>query len=194
MATTPASKKAKGNRLERKIAEMYRRYDIDKKATRMPMSGAMTHFKGDILKPNDYAYVDECKNQERVELWKWWEQAQSQASGAQIPLLHISGNNRPILTVMSAEAYFDLRREILDLYQIIREVQERRKKMGRAKVIEVIGVDKKDNYIRTYVLLSDGTEAQGYGKFSVGDEVIYFYDQRWDVIKVEGVRNDRKIR
>lgn len=119
MAKTPASKRAKGNRLERDIAELYRRYDIDPKATRMPMSGAMTHFKGDIWKPNDYNYVDECKNQERIQLWQWWEQAKSQATGARIPLLHVSSNHRPILTVMSAETYFDMRREIKDLEELL---------------------------------------------------------------------------
>lgn len=123
-ANTPSSKKAKGSRLERKVAELYRRYDIDPKATRMPMSGAMTHFKGDIWKPNDYAYIDECKNSERIKLWEFWEQAESQATGARIPILHISSNNRPILTVMRAETYFDLRREILDLEEIIKDEKD----------------------------------------------------------------------
>jgi len=115
MAKTPGSKRAKGNRLERKIAELYRHYGIDDKATRMPMSGAMSHFKGDIWKPNDYEYVDECKNQEKVQLWKFWEQSRKQASGARIPILHISGNNRPILTVMEVETYMNLRKQIRDL-------------------------------------------------------------------------------
>jgi len=133
MAKTPQSKKQKGNRLEREIAGMYRHYDIDPKATRMPMSGAMTHFKGDIWKPNDYAYVDECKNQEKVSLWAWWNQATSQASGAQTPLLHISGNYRPILTVMKVETYFDLRREILDLQTIIDEMEGKNASKTRSK-------------------------------------------------------------
>lgn len=111
----PASKKAKGNRLEYKVAELYRRYDIDKKATRMPMSGAMANFKGDIHKPNDYEWVDECKNQEKVSLWKWWNQTISQAKGMQKPVLHIGGNYRPILTVMRIEDYMDLRKTIKDL-------------------------------------------------------------------------------
>lgn len=112
---TPQTKKQKGNRLERKVAEMYRHYDIDPKATRMPMSGAMTHFKGDIWKPSDYEYVDECKNSERIRLWEWWEQAESQALASRIPVLHISSNFRPILTVISAETYFNLRKTIRDL-------------------------------------------------------------------------------
>jgi hypothetical protein len=117
VANTTASKKAKGTRLEQQVAAMYRHYDIDPRATRMPMSGAMSHFKGDIWKPNDYEYLDECKNTEKVKLWEFWEQATGQTDAPRIPILHISGNYRPILTVMSAETYFNLRKEIRDLTQ-----------------------------------------------------------------------------
>lgn len=123
IAKTPASRKAKGNRLERKIAQKYREHDIDPKATRMPMSGAMSHFKGDIWKPDDYYYVDECKNSERVKLWQWWAQAVDQATNSRIPVLHISANNRPILTVISADTYFDLRKEIKDLEKLLEEAR-----------------------------------------------------------------------
>lgn len=114
-------RKEKGNRAERKVAEAYRHYGIDPKATRMPMSGAMAWHKGDINKPNDYQYVDEVKCQETIKFWKWWEQAESQASGGQIPLLHITANSRPIMTVMAMETYMDLRKTIKDLEAIIAE-------------------------------------------------------------------------
>lgn len=87
------------------------------------MSGAMAHFKGDIWKPNDYGYLDECKNSERVQLWQWWEQAKSQASGLRIPVLHISRNNSPILTVLEAEVYFQMRKEIKDLTESLEELR-----------------------------------------------------------------------
>lgn len=122
-AKTPRSKKEKGNRAERKVAEAYRRYDIDPKATRMPMSGAMAWHKGDIWKPNDYKYVDEVKCQETVKFWAWWSQAQSQANMGQVPVLHITGNNRPILTVMDLEDYMDLRKQVMDLEKIIKEME-----------------------------------------------------------------------
>lgn len=124
MATTPASKKAKGNRAERKVAEAYRRYDIDPKASRMPMSGAMQWHKGDIWKPNDYKYVDEVKCQETVKFWAFWEQARSQASMGQVPVLHITGNNRPILSVLDMEDYMDLRAEVKQLTKIIDDMKE----------------------------------------------------------------------
>lgn len=122
-ANTPASRKAKGNRAERKVAEAYRRYDIDPKASRMPMSGAMQWHKGDIWKPNDYKFVDEVKCQETVKFWAWWEQAQSQASMGQTPVLHITANNRPILTVIDMEDYMDLRKQVMDLEKLIKEME-----------------------------------------------------------------------
>lgn len=117
----PRSAKAKGNRAERKVAEAYRRYGIDPKATRMPMSGAMAHFKGDIWKPSDYQFLDEVKCSEKVKLWEWWRQAEAQAEGARIPILHITRNNSNILTVMDLETYMDLRKIIKDFEDQIRE-------------------------------------------------------------------------
>ncbi len=113
-------RKEKGSRAERKVAEAYRHYGIDPQATRMPMSGAMAWHKGDINKPNDYRYVDEVKCQETIKFWPFWEQAVSQATNERIPILHITSNNRPIVTVMSLETYMDLRKTIMDLEEQIR--------------------------------------------------------------------------
>lgn len=121
---TPRSAKAKGNRAERKVAEAYRRYEIDLKASRMPMSGAMQHFKGDIWKPNDYEYVDEVKCSERVKLWEWWTQAEAQADGLRIPVLHVTRNNSRILSVLDMETYMDLRKQVMDLEATINELRE----------------------------------------------------------------------
>lgn len=110
-------RKEKGSRAERKVAEAYRRYGIDPQATRMPMSGAMAWHKGDINKPNDYQYVDEVKCQETVKFWAFWEQTVSQATNNRTPVLHITANNRPILTVITLEEYMNLRKTIKDLEQ-----------------------------------------------------------------------------
>lgn len=98
-AKTAKTRKAKGNRLEIKIAEKYRDYKIDETARRMPLSGAMAHFKSDIYKRNDYEWVDEAKNHEKINLRKFWEQAEEQAR-FNTPVLHISSNYRPIITVL----------------------------------------------------------------------------------------------
>ena len=67
----------------------------------MPLSGAMAHFKGDIHKRNDWEWVDEVKNHETIKLGEFWDQAVAQTSGGlRTPVLHISSNYRPIITVI----------------------------------------------------------------------------------------------
>lgn len=120
-ANTPQSKKQKGSRKEREVAGMYRHYGIDKDAKRMPLSGAFDGLKGDIFKPHDRGWVDEVKNQEKVKLWEWWEQAKMQARGLQKAVLHISGNHRPTLTVMRIEDYFYLRQCEKQLEEVLND-------------------------------------------------------------------------
>lgn len=122
-ANTPASKKSKGSRAERKVAELYRRYDIDSKAQRMPLSGAIASLKGDIHKPNDYGWCDEVKNQEKVKLWEFWNQTVDQAGTNRNPVLHITGNHRPILTVLRIEDYMNLRASVKQLEEALDEIQ-----------------------------------------------------------------------
>lgn len=112
---TAKGRRQKGKKFERDIAALYRHYHIDDTAQPMPMSGAMEFHKGDILKKLDHEFVDECKNQETTQLWLWWAQAQSQARGLQVPVLHIKRNLTSPLTVVSTDTYFQLRREIADL-------------------------------------------------------------------------------
>lgn len=99
-AKTAASKKAKGTKLENEVASAYRTWGIDDTARRMPLSGAMSHFKSDIYKRNDYEWVDECKNHETINLRKFWEQTTDQST-LKTPVLHISSNYRPIITVLT---------------------------------------------------------------------------------------------
>jgi len=99
-AHTARTKKAKGTRLEVKVAERYRHYEIDDTARRMPLSGAMSHFKSDIYKRFDVNWVDECKAHETINLRRFWDQTAAQA-GLRSPVLHISANYRPIITVIT---------------------------------------------------------------------------------------------
>lgn len=112
---TAKGRRIKGKKFEREIAALYRHHHIDDTAQPMPMSGAMEFHKGDILKKVDNEYVDECKNQETVKLWEWWAQARSQARGMQIPVLHIKRNLTEPVTVMSTDAYFQIRLELKQL-------------------------------------------------------------------------------
>lgn len=97
----PQGKKQKGSRLERKVAELYRKHGID--AHRMPLSGAMELHRGDIAFRFYMPFKVECKNQEKVKVWEWWQQTRSQITGVEEPVLFISGNHRPILAVVDAE-------------------------------------------------------------------------------------------
>lgn len=106
-ANTAASKKSKGRKLELRIAAELRAVGIDAKRT--PLSGA-GWMKGDVTEiGSNNMWVHECKNQEKVKLWEWWEQTKSQAFGLQKPVLHVSGNYREVLTIMKVEDYMHLR-------------------------------------------------------------------------------------
>lgn len=126
MAKTNSSRKAKGSRLEKEIAKRYSKR-LYPKSTRMPMSGAMAFHKGDILKRDDKGrvvydvWLDECKNQEKVKLWEWWEQTIEQCGAYQKPVLHIKRNYSEGLTVMRTEDYFELRETIVCLEKSLRE-------------------------------------------------------------------------
>lgn len=116
-ANTAASKKSKGRRLELKVAEHLRAVGIDAKRT--PLSGA-GWMKGDITEIPG-AWSHECKNHEKIKIWEFWEQAANEAYGLQKPALHISGNNRPILTVMKLEDYTHLRACEQQLEELLKE-------------------------------------------------------------------------
>ncbi len=103
----PRSARAKGKRLEQKVAKLWRQ-KIDGFAIPTPGSGSGNNFKEDVY--NHY-YSIECKNQETVSLWKWWEQARSHPANAKPPALCISGNYRPILVVMDIDDWLNLVKE-----------------------------------------------------------------------------------
>lgn len=108
-ANTAATRKAKGTRAEKKVAERYRYHKVDETAQRQPMSGAMAHFKGDINKRNDWGWVDEVKCHETVNLGKFWEQTVEQCSGGmRTPVLHVTANYRPIITLIREEDFTGL--------------------------------------------------------------------------------------
>lgn len=111
-ANTAASKKAKGSRFEKYIAKLYVKFlDID--AKRQLLSGG-GYLKGDIYKPEHDGWVDECKNAERIELATWWKQTLSQCKGLEKPVLHVTSNNRPKLSIIRHDDFQDLVLEIED--------------------------------------------------------------------------------
>lgn len=102
-----ASKKTKGKRLELKVAKLWRS-KVDGFAVPTPGSGNGQSYKEDVY--NRFFSI-ECKNQERVSLWEWWDQARSYPQNGKPPVLAISGNYRPILVVMDVNDWLDLVKE-----------------------------------------------------------------------------------
>lgn len=97
---------AKGKRLENQIAGLMRS-KLKDMAIRQSGSGSGAR-KGDIY--NRYFSL-ECKNQEKVKLWEWWDQTKSQVQFNKPAALAISGNYRPILIVMEINDWLDLVKE-----------------------------------------------------------------------------------
>ena len=67
----PSGKRQKGKRLELQVAKLLREAGFQ--ANRMPLSGADSMLKGDIYCPALADYYWECKNQEKVRIWEWWQ-------------------------------------------------------------------------------------------------------------------------
>lgn len=111
-ANTHASKKQKGKALESWVASELRRTKADPDARPMPLSGALTFFKGDIRTSLPYSF--ECKNQETTKVWSWYEQAKADASGIEKPIVIFKRNYSQPMALLSAE----------DLINLIAEVQE----------------------------------------------------------------------
>lgn len=101
-----AGKREKGKRLELAVAKLIRQSGLDKDCKRMPLSGAFAHLPADIY--TSLPIHIECKNQERVQFWKWWEETTSRNRFGQEPILAITSNHRPILFVVRPEHYLNL--------------------------------------------------------------------------------------
>lgn len=107
----PQSAKNKGRRLQQwvrdtllKIFPQFTSDDI--RSTSMGASGE------DLLLSSAaraaFPYSVECKNVERVNIWKTWEQAESFCHPDCQPLVIIKRNNHKPLVVLDAEYFFKL--------------------------------------------------------------------------------------
>jgi hypothetical protein len=107
-----SSAKAKGRRLQNWVRDILRSYldleDDDVTAQIMGASGE------DILLSTKarraFPYSVECKNTEKLNVWKAYEQAQSNCKGFE-PVVFITRNRSPKLVVLDAEYFIDMHRE-----------------------------------------------------------------------------------
>lgn len=109
-ANTFRSKKAKGQKLEKKVAQRIREMGLDSDAKRMPASGSMYGWESDIFTNLPYRF--EIKNQEKVQLWQFWEQAKAQETPYKPAVLVVGGNYRSPLAVVDLDTFLNLLVEI----------------------------------------------------------------------------------
>ena len=102
-----ASCKAKARRLQNFVAERFRViFTLDVDECRPALMGEMgTDIKIPARAWSKCRYAAECKNVERIELWKAWKQAKHNAEPVQSPLLVITKNHSDTLVVMSFEEF-----------------------------------------------------------------------------------------
>jgi hypothetical protein len=106
----PKSSKAKGRRLQNLVRDTLRElypslHEDDIKSQTMGMSG-----EDIVLSPaarEVIPYSFECKNQERLDLWKSLEQALTNSNGRR-PVLIIKRNRSRVYAVIEYDAFLDI--------------------------------------------------------------------------------------
>lgn len=69
------------------------------------------------------------------------------------------------------------------------EASEKENKKVRT-IVKIVGLKSwtkdKITHWKTYAVVDDGTEVEGYGKdFEVGDQVQVLHDKKWDQVKMQ---------
>ena len=106
----------KGKRFEREVAKLLNK-KFDTNVRRTPMSGGMS-IKGDIIDINPdsvlYDYHFECKNQEKLNIWKALEQARSDRPMGKTPLVVFTKNFQSNYVAIELEDFMNLLKELED--------------------------------------------------------------------------------
>lgn len=100
--------KNKGKGFELQVSKEIRKSGLDNKARRRPLSGAEKMVKGygDLITSLPFAF--ELKKQEKMLFWKWWEQAESQASMSRPAVLIHSANHRKVICSMELRTFLNI--------------------------------------------------------------------------------------
>ena len=107
-----SSAKAKGRRLQQKFMQLLiEKLDIDPEDIESRSMGAAGE---DLIMSkaarNKFPFSIECKNQERMNIWSAWEQANGN-KGIYQPLVVIKKNGVPPLVVLDAENFLEYVKE-----------------------------------------------------------------------------------
>jgi len=106
------SRKAKGRRLQQKFMQLLiEKLDIDPEDIESRSMGAAGE---DLIMSkaarDKFPYSIECKNQERLNIWQAWEQANNN-KGIYEPMLVIKKNGTSPLVVLNAENFLEYVKE-----------------------------------------------------------------------------------
>ncbi len=105
----PASAKAKGRKFQQHIRDLLIKHlgfdELDCKSTSMGAGGTDIQLSRAALEKFPYPSI-ECKNQEKLNVWAAYKQAQSHGDGD--ALLFITRNRAPSLVVLDAETFIRL--------------------------------------------------------------------------------------
>ena len=110
-----SSAKAKGRRLQQKFMQLLiEKLDIDPEDIESRSMGAGGE---DLIMSkaarNKFPYSVECKNQEKLNIWSAWDQANAN-KGVYEPLVVIKKNGVQPLVVLDAENFLDMIRNFND--------------------------------------------------------------------------------
>ena len=115
MMMKTSSAKAKGRRLQQKFMQLLiEKLDIDPEDIESRSMGAGGE---DLIMSKaartKFPFSVECKNQERLNIWSAWEQANSN-KGIYEPIVVIKKNGTPALVVLDAENFLEYVKEFND--------------------------------------------------------------------------------
>lgn len=111
MAKTTASRKAKGRNLQNKVRDLvlenYKELEEDDvRSAPMGVNGADIQLSPKAKKL--FPYSVECKNSERLNVYKAWEQTVSNVDKDTQPLLVIKKNRKQPLVIMDLDYFMEL--------------------------------------------------------------------------------------
>ena len=116
----------KGKRFERDVAKQLNK-KFNTNVRRTPMSGGMDNFKGDIIDINPdsilFDYHWECKNQEKLNIWKALEQARNDKPMGKTPVVVFRKNFERDYACLEFEDFMNL---LLTIQQLQDEINTKK--------------------------------------------------------------------
>ena len=111
------SSQQKGKRFEREVAKQINK-KFETNVRRTPLSGGL-NFKGDIICIDDQSIISEfsweCKNQEKLNIWKALQQSKNDAPARTMPVVVFRKNHSLDYIALQFEDFLNILKELEDL-------------------------------------------------------------------------------